>query len=97
MNPDPDPVIFDSYLQKANKKTNLKRKFFCLLLFEGTFTSFFKDKKSKRSHKTVGMKVLLTFLLDDRRIRIRIRIHTSDSDPDPEEESRFFLLFLLDD
>jgi hypothetical protein len=32
-------------------------KFFCLLLFEGTLTSFFEDKKSKRSHKTVGIKV----------------------------------------
>jgi hypothetical protein len=31
--------------------------FFCLLLSEGTFTSFFKDKKSKRSHKTVGINV----------------------------------------
>ena len=37
--------------------TNLKKKFFCSLLFEGTFTSFFKDKKSKRSHKTVGITV----------------------------------------
>jgi hypothetical protein len=34
--------------------------FFFLLLFEGAFTSFFKDKKSKRSHKTVGIKVFLT-------------------------------------
>jgi hypothetical protein len=40
--------------------------------------SFFKDKKSKRRHKTVGIKIFLTILLD-RRIRIRlIRIHTSD-------------------
>jgi hypothetical protein len=32
------------------------------VLFEGTgtFTTFFKDKKSKRSHKTVGIKVFLT-------------------------------------
>ncbi len=52
--------------------------FFYLLLFEGTFTSFFKDKKSKRSHKTVGIKVFLTILLDDRRFRIRSRM-----DPDP--------------
>jgi hypothetical protein len=44
------------------------RKFFCLLLFEGTFTSLFKDKKSKRSHKTAG--IFLLFLLADRRIRI---------------------------
>jgi hypothetical protein len=40
LGPVPDPAI----------------KVFCLLLFEGTFTSFFKDKKSKRSHKTVGIK-----------------------------------------
>ncbi len=40
----------------------------------------FKDKKSKRSHKAVGIKVFLTFLLVDKRIQIRsrIRIHTSD-------------------
>ncbi len=33
--------------------------FFCLLLFKGTFTSFFKDKKS--SHKTVGINVFLYY------------------------------------
>jgi hypothetical protein len=48
---DPDPAFLVINLQDANKK-NLKKKFFCLLLFEGTFTSLFKDKKSKRSHKT---------------------------------------------
>jgi hypothetical protein len=37
--PDPDPAIFVSDLQNVNKKL-----FFCLLIFEGTFTSFFKDK-----------------------------------------------------
>ncbi len=36
----------------------------------------FKDKKSKSGHIAVGIKVFLTFLLGDR--RIRIRIHTSD-------------------
>jgi hypothetical protein len=53
--------------------------FFCILLFEGTFTSFFKGKKSKRSHKTEGSKqsrYFLLFLLN--KIRLRIRIHTSD-------------------
>jgi hypothetical protein len=49
---DVDPTIFVIDLQDANKKLILE-KFFCLLYFEGTFTSFFKDKKSKRSHKTV--------------------------------------------
>ncbi len=51
---------------------------FCKLPFEGIFTSFFKDKKkSKRSHKTVEIKVFLT-IFAERRIRIWIRIHTSD-------------------
>jgi hypothetical protein len=57
MEPDPDPAIFIIDLQDANKK---QKKFFCILLFEGTFSSFFKDKKSKRSHKTVDIKVFLT-------------------------------------
>jgi hypothetical protein len=58
---DPDPAIFVIDLQEANKKIYFFTKFFCLLLFEGTFTSFFKDKKTKRSHhRTVGIKVFLT-------------------------------------
>jgi hypothetical protein len=36
---DPDPVIFVSDLQNVNKKL-----LFGLLIFDGTFTSFFKDK-----------------------------------------------------
>jgi hypothetical protein len=57
-NLDPYPAIFVIDLEDATKKKFLK-KFSCLLPFEGTFTSFFKDKKSKRSHKTVGIKVFL--------------------------------------
>ncbi len=57
---DPDPAIFFIDLQDANKKL-IKKKFFCSFLFEGTFSSFFKDKKSKRRHKAVGIKVLLLF------------------------------------
>jgi hypothetical protein len=52
---DPDPAIFVIHLQEANQKLIFLMKFFCLLLFEGTFTSFFKDKKSK----TVRIKVFL--------------------------------------
>ena len=52
---DPDPSIFIIDHQDANKK-----QIFCILLVEGTFTSFFKDKKSKRSHKTVEIKVFHT-------------------------------------
>jgi hypothetical protein len=59
---DPDPAIFVLDLQDTNKKTNFKRKFFCLLLIDGTFTSFFKDKKSKRSQKT-GIKVFLYYFI----------------------------------
>jgi hypothetical protein len=43
---DQDPAIFVSDLQDVDKKLIFFPKFFCLLLFEGTFTSFFKDKKS---------------------------------------------------
>ncbi len=68
---DPDPPIFAIDLQKANKKLIFLLKF---KLFEGTFSSFFEDKKSKRSNKTVGIKVFLLFLLNDR----RIQIHASD-------------------
>jgi hypothetical protein len=39
---DPDSAIFVIDLQDANKK--LVKKKFCLLLFECTFTSFFKEK-----------------------------------------------------
>jgi hypothetical protein len=52
MDPNPEPAIFVFDLQDANLS-------FSLLLFEGTFKSFFKDKKSK-SRKIVGIKVFLT-------------------------------------
>ena len=63
MDPDPDPAIFVTDLQETKKKLFLSE--ICLLmlisvLFEGTFISFFRDKKSKRSHKIVGIKVFLT-------------------------------------
>jgi hypothetical protein len=54
----PDPAIFVIDLQDAKKTTFSK--FLCSLLFEDTFTSFSKDKKSYRSHKTVEIKVFLT-------------------------------------
>jgi hypothetical protein len=42
---DPDPAIIVIDLQDAKKKLIFKI-IFSLLIFEGTFTSFFKDKKS---------------------------------------------------
>ncbi len=60
MDPDPDldPAIFVIDLQDTNKNIYIFLKVF--LHFEGTFTYFFKDKKSKRSHTAVGIKVFLT-------------------------------------
>jgi hypothetical protein len=62
MDPDADQdlAIFVIDLQDLNKKLIYKKKIFCLLLFEGTgtVTSFFKDKKSKKSKKTVVIKFL---------------------------------------
>ncbi len=45
MDQDPTPAIFVLDLQDANKILFFS-KFFCLLLFEGTFISIFSDKKS---------------------------------------------------
>jgi hypothetical protein len=45
---DPDPAIFIIDLQDANKKLIYLKKFFCLFLFEGTFTTFLKDEKVEK-------------------------------------------------
>jgi hypothetical protein len=63
MDPDPDPSIFIMDPQNGNKKLIFQKVFLhSTLIFEGTFTSFLKekDKKSKRSLKTVEIKVFLT-------------------------------------
>ncbi len=46
--PDPDLALFVSGLQDANQKDYV----FCLLLFRGTFTSFFTDKNSQMSQNS---------------------------------------------
>ena len=48
---DADPAIFVFDLQNASKKQMFLHNFFSLLHFEGTFTLFFEDKKSKRVTK----------------------------------------------
>ncbi len=63
-----DPRIHTS---KNGNNYFLFLRFFCLSLFEATFTSFSKDKKSYRSQKQQESRFILLFLLDDRRIRIR--------------------------
>jgi hypothetical protein len=49
-------LLFSSVTFKMATKTKFIFKALWLLLYEGTFTSFFKDKKSKRSQKTVGIR-----------------------------------------
>jgi hypothetical protein len=49
---DPDPAIFVIRPSRRKQKTKLTKIFICLLLFEGTFTSFFKDKNQKREQNS---------------------------------------------
>jgi hypothetical protein len=69
----------------------------------GTFTSFFKDKKSKRSYKNWKSTFFLLFLLDAGRIWSRILVtngsgcgsgspKTYDPDPDPQHWNLEYLL-----
>jgi hypothetical protein len=85
---DPDPGSGSCYFRhrpsRCQQKTNLFFNFFCLILFEGTVTSFFKDKMSKRVTKQQDSRFFLLFLHNDRRIRIRIREALKHGDPDPQ-------------
>jgi hypothetical protein len=74
---DPDPRVRTTDLRIrillfSSVSFKMLIKVFFFLLFEGTFTSFFKDKKSQRNHKTVEIKIFL-FLLDDGTIQIRTK------------------------
>ncbi len=87
MDPDPDPRIrasdwririwilpFSSVNFKTQKKLFFLS-FSAFYFFKAHFTSFFWDKKSLRSQKTVRTKVFLIFFffLNNRRIRIQSR------------------------
>ncbi len=54
-------LLFRHWPLRRQQKQKVLKKFFCLLIFEGTFTSFFKDNKSKR-RKTVGIKFFHTII-----------------------------------
>jgi hypothetical protein len=51
--------------------TNFLTQFFCLLLFKATFTSFFKDKKSKESQniRTQGFSYYFCMMIEGSRSR----------------------------
>ncbi len=55
---DSDPALSSVTFKMPTKNYFLV--FFGLLLFEDTFISFFNDKTSLRSHKTVEMKDFIT-------------------------------------
>ncbi len=57
--PAPDPALFASDLQDATKNNFLLS--LCLSFLEVIFTSFFKDKKSERSHKREEIEIVPYF------------------------------------
>jgi hypothetical protein len=77
MDPDADPYIFITDLEDANKKLIFKKKFSCILLFEGTYTSFskIKVKKMSQNSRKQGFSYYFRIRIQS---RIRIRAHTSD-------------------
>jgi hypothetical protein len=87
--PVPDPAIFVTDLQDANKN------FFPLSFPTYYFLKVHLHHFSKiKSHKIVGIRVFLLFLLDNRRTRIRTcdkriliqeaQLHTDPADPDAQ-------------
>jgi hypothetical protein len=86
MDPDPDPSIFITDIQDAKKNYFLK-KVFLYITFLRYLYIIFKDKKSKRCHKTAEIKIFLLNFLNDRRIRIReAQKHVDPVDPDSDPE-----------
>ncbi len=55
--------FFHRWPSRHQHKPILK-KVFLLITVEGTFTSFFKDKKSKRSHKTVDFPYCFCLMIE---------------------------------
>jgi hypothetical protein len=79
MNLDPNPAPAPASALSVHDFQDIFKIFCCyffssLLLFEGTFTSFFKDKDYHNVIKkpTNSLYQCFPFLLDDGRIRIRI-------------------------
>jgi hypothetical protein len=73
---------FHHWPSRCQQKTNLQS-FSAYYLLK----SIFKDKKTKRRHKTVEIKIfLILFLLNDRRIRSRIQEAHKHVDPDSDPQ-----------
>ena len=54
-------LLFSSLTFKMPSKSNFLNLVFLLISFQVTFTLFFQRLKSKRSHKTVGIKVFSSY------------------------------------
>ncbi len=76
---DPDPVIFVIDLQDANRKL-----FFWSLLFEDTFTSFFKDKSKKsQNRRNQGFSYYFCLMIEGSGSGIIPYLWLMDPNPDP--------------
>jgi hypothetical protein len=92
---EPDPALFFSSFQDANKIFFII-KFFCLLLNVLYMVHLYKSFKKSLSHKTAEIKVFFYFLLVDNTARIQSRTNdynfgfggpiklTDPMNPDPE-------------
>jgi hypothetical protein len=70
---DPDPAIFVTNLQDANKKLIKKKSFSAYYFLKVDLHHFSKIKSQKEDAKQQESKFFLLFLLDDRRIRSPFR------------------------
>ncbi len=90
LDPGSGSCYFLHWPPRCHQKTNLKKSFsaYYFLKVPGTFSSFFNDKKAKRSHevtKQYESRFFLVFLLDDRRTRIQeAQKHMQPTDLDPQ-------------
>ena len=79
---DPDPFYFRHWPSRCQQKTNLKKQFFCIILFEGIFTSFFKGRKSQNS-RNQGVSYYFCLMIEGSEIQ-EAQKHVDPVDPDPD-------------
>jgi hypothetical protein len=93
MDLDSDPAIFVIDLQGAWKKISFVHIFFCFLLFEATSTSFFMEKKSKKSHisRNQGFSLYFCMMIEGSGSRAgsRSRAGSGSVHPDPGGQNTY--------
>jgi hypothetical protein len=81
---DPDPALFVIDFQDANKKL-IKKKFFCLLLFEGPFKTSFskiKSQKTSQSSRNQGFSYYFCLVIEESGYGSIPLADQTDPDPD---------------